>query len=122
MRAEGDVRPDEGLRFSLPTSVLRDHDPVSATPYEIPAAGEAMARRHWHEWIATNKKWEDAVQAYLASVSFADAMVGRLLDALDDGPHADNTVVVLWSDHGYHPGTKITGRSSRCGSKRRTSR
>ncbi|MGI9459290.1 MAG: sulfatase-like hydrolase/transferase [Pirellulales bacterium] len=44
--------------------------------------------------------------AYLASVSFADAMVGRLLTALDRGPMAKNTIIVLWSDHGYHLGHK----------------
>jgi arylsulfatase A-like enzyme len=39
-------------------------------------------------------------------VSYADAMVGRVLDALARGPHAHNTIVVLWSDHGYHHGEK----------------
>ncbi|MEM8952633.1 MAG: sulfatase-like hydrolase/transferase [Verrucomicrobiota bacterium] len=73
---------------------------------DVPAAGQDMARRHWHEWITENKKWPDAVQAYLASATFADAMVGRLLDALEKSPIADNTVVVLWSDHGYHLGHK----------------
>ena len=42
----------------------------------------------------------------MSSVSFADAMVGRLLDALDAGPMSDNTLVVFWSDHGYHLGHK----------------
>ena len=42
----------------------------------------------------------------MASVSFADAMVGRLLDALDAGSAAHNTIVVLWSDHGWHLGEK----------------
>ena len=40
------------------------------------------------------------------SISFADAQVGRLLDALDASPHAKNTIVVLWSDHGMHIGEK----------------
>jgi arylsulfatase A-like enzyme len=46
------------------------------------------------------------VRGYLASISFADAQVGRLLDALDASPHAANTIIVLWSDHGMHIGEK----------------
>jgi uncharacterized sulfatase len=45
-----------------------------------------------------------ALQAYRACVSFVDAQVGRLLDALDELKVAENTIVVLWSDHGYHLG------------------
>ena len=73
---------------------------------DIPSIGQDMARRTWQQWIIENDKWREAVQAYLASVSFADAMVGRLLTALGNGPHADRTVIVLWSDHGYHLGHK----------------
>lgn len=73
---------------------------------DVPLAGQKMARRHWHKWLVENGKWEEAVQGYAASVSFADDMIGRLLDSLRDGPHADNTIVVLWSDHGYHLGQK----------------
>lgn len=73
---------------------------------DVPSAGQNMARRHWHEWIEENGEWKKAVQGYLASVSFADDMIGRLIDALDSGPLADNTIIVLWSDHGYHLGQK----------------
>jgi arylsulfatase A-like enzyme len=52
------------------------------------------------------------VQAYLASVSFADAMVGRLLDALDESGRADRTIIVLWGDHGFHLGEKRRWRKS----------
>ena len=63
-------------------------------------------RSHWHQWMLDNDEWHKAVRAYLASISYADAQVGRLLDALDASPHAGNTIVVLWSDHGMHIGEK----------------
>jgi len=50
--------------------------------------------------------WEEAVQAYLSSVSVADAAVGRLLDALDESGRADNTIIVMMGDHGYQLGEK----------------
>jgi arylsulfatase A-like enzyme len=45
-------------------------------------------------------------QAYLASVAFADACIGLMLDALEASGRADDTIVVLWGDHGYHLGEK----------------
>ena len=53
---------------------------------------------------------DDAIHGYLACISYADAMMGRVLDALEASPHADNTIVVLWSDHGYHLGEKQWGK------------
>ncbi|MEM9281023.1 MAG: sulfatase [Verrucomicrobiota bacterium] len=73
---------------------------------DVPEIGQQMARRHWHEWIDDNDQYRNFVRAYLASASFADAMVGRLINALDEGPMAENTIIVLWSDHGYHLGHK----------------
>ena len=53
------------------------------------------------------------VRAYLATISFVDSQVGRVLDALDETGRADNTIVVLWSDHGWHLGEKdITGKNT----------
>lgn len=49
---------------------------------------------------------KDAVIGYLASISFADAMLGRVLDALDASPIKDNTIIVFWSDQGFHLGEK----------------
>jgi len=59
-----------------------------------------------HDLLVGTGNWKKAVQAYLACISFSDAMVGRILDGLDAGPHRGNTIVVLWSDHGYHLGEK----------------
>ena len=59
-----------------------------------------------HRWVISAGQWEHAVQAYLASVTFADHCVGMVLDALDASEHADNTIVVLFSDHGFHLGEK----------------
>jgi len=46
------------------------------------------------------------IQSYQAASTFADRMVGKLLDDLDASGKADNTIIVLWSDHGYHLGDK----------------
>jgi len=49
---------------------------------------------------------KDVLRAYLASISYADAMLGRVLDALDASVARDNTIVIFWSDQGYHHGEK----------------
>ena len=59
-----------------------------------------------HATVVKHEQWKAAVAAYLACVTFVDAQIGKLLDALDAGPHADNTLVVLMSDHGWHLGEK----------------
>ena len=74
---------------------------------------------HWQlpeprlKWVMENQQWRNLVRSYLACTSFVDAQIGRLLDALDEAGLADNTIVVVWSDHGYHLGEKaITGKNS----------
>lgn len=59
-------------------------------------------------WAIENGEWKNIVQAYLACISFVDHYVGEILKALENGPHAKNTIVILWSDHGYRLGEKGT--------------
>ena len=73
---------------------------------DVPIKGQEMARRKWHRWMLENEQWQKAVQGYLASLAFADAMVGQVIDSLNSGPWPENTIVVLWGDHGYHLGEK----------------
>ncbi len=55
---------------------------------------------------------EEVVWAYLANIAYADDCVGVLLDALEKSPYKDNTIVVLWSDHGWHVGEKMRYKKS----------
>lgn len=58
-------------------------------------------------------EWKPLVRGYLASTAFMDHQIGRVLQALQATGRADNTIVVLWSDHGYHLGEKqITGKNT----------
>jgi len=74
---------------------------------------------HWKlpeprlRFLQEQNQWKNLVRSYLASTAFVDYQVGRILDALDASPWANNTIVVLWSDHGWHLGEKlITGKNS----------
>ncbi len=94
-----DMYPSNGVKLpEVPDNDLDDLPPI--------AQQFAAVRRAEHERILREGKWKDAVQAYLACISFADAMVGQLIRALDESEHADNTIVVFWSDHGWHLGEK----------------
>lgn len=102
-----DLYPEETLQLP-PVKV----DDVNDTP-------QFSRYLHWIlpeptlEWLQTHHQWKPLVRAYLACVSFTDFNVGRLLDALDASGQADNTIIVLWSDHGWHIGEKgMTGKTT----------
>lgn len=76
---------------------------------DIPTFAPTVAQEPQYpttQWAIENHEWENIVQAYLACVTFVDAQVGKILDALEASDYADNTIVYLWSDHGYHLGEK----------------
>ncbi len=73
---------------------------------DCPPLAKRIGPNRYLAHIVKHKQWRHGVQAYLASIAFADAMVGKVLDALESGPNAGNTIVVLWSDHGWHLGEK----------------
>ncbi len=93
---------------------LYNRDEIELPPYkandldDLPEKIRRMKtnRSKIHQKLQRLGAVKDAIHGYLACMSYADAMIGRVLDALAAGPYADNTIVVLWSDHGYHHGEK----------------
>jgi arylsulfatase A-like enzyme len=82
---------------------------------DIPPAGVRMARAPGtnspdvpsdHELIVKSGRWKEAVQGYLAAITYVDGQIGRVLDALDRSRYRDNTIVVLFGDHGWSLGEK----------------
>lgn len=61
---------------------------------------------NYHKHVVQSGQWKNAIQGYLASIAFSDAMLGHLLQALSESKYADNTIVVVWSDHGWQLGEK----------------
>lgn len=86
--------------IELPPHIENDLD-------DIPAAGRKAAKPEGdHKKITDAGAWKEAIQAYLASITYADGQLGRLLDAFDKSAYRENTVIVLWGDHGWHLGEK----------------
>jgi arylsulfatase A-like enzyme len=102
-----DLYPDATLQ--MPPVLAHDRDDTPRFSWYL----------HWRlpeprlHTLQERNEWRPLVRAYLATVSFMDAQVGRVLDALDATGRAGETIVVLWSDHGWHLGEKeITGKNT----------
>jgi len=74
---------------------------------------------HWSlpeprlKWAEENGQWRNLVRSYLACTSFVDAQIGRVLDSVKAKGIEENTIVVVWGDHGWHLGEKgITGKNT----------
>lgn len=73
---------------------------------DLPPIAREIFSVGWDEEVRKHGLVKEAIRGYLASVSYSDAHMGRVLDALEKSPHRDNTIVVLISDHGFHLGEK----------------
>ncbi len=114
--------------FFMVCGLVRPHSPFTAPQrfydlYDV----DQLATPPWKEddrsdipneiWNITKNKiymdklissgqWPFLIQSYLASISFADWNIGRILNALEKSNYAENTIVMIWSDHGFHLGEK----------------
>lgn len=93
---------------------LYDRDSIVLPPYKADDLDDLSPkikkfytnRSKQHKELEKLDALKDAMHGYLASISFADAMLGRLMDAVEASPYSDNTIIVLWSDQGFHHGEK----------------
>ncbi len=115
--AVGFIRPH--VPYAVPRKYFDLYDPEKIIMPEIPEdemsdipmMGKSIAygyspRGGWGDVKAEEKIHKELVHSYLASVSFVDDQIGRLLDAFVKSEYADNTIIVFWSDHGQHLGEK----------------
>ena len=128
------LRRDHDRPFFLAVGLFRPHMPFHVPPKyfalypsddvvmplrpagdldDVPAGGRKLLERGRLWWNGILKAdaespgaWREAVRSYQASATFADHQLGRLLTALASSRYAENTVIVVWSDHGYHLGEK----------------
>lgn len=103
------------LPFAVPRKYYEDFplEEIELPPHreddldDIPEVGKKMARAFGdHEKFLQSGRWKAAIQSYLATCAYTDMNIGRLLDALEKSPARDNTIIVLWGDHGWSLGEK----------------
>ncbi len=102
-----DLYPDEDL--IMPPLLAGDRSDTPGFSWYI----------HWDlpeprfRFLQEADQWRPLVRSYLACISFVDSQVGRLLEALEQSGRMENTIIVLWSDHGYHLGEKaMSGKNT----------
>lgn len=126
--AIGELNKKHDKPFFLAPGIFRPHMPwnvpqkyydlypletIQLPPYktgdidDMPEEGKRMALNLGdHEALMKTAnpelEWKKAIRAYMACISYADAMIGRMIDALDKSEYKANTIVVLWGDHGWH--------------------
>ncbi|MEO0415493.1 MAG: sulfatase, partial [Verrucomicrobiota bacterium] len=112
--AVGIIRPH--LPFGAPANYLEPYQTVKLPPIPHPnkpehtpstyhKSGEFMKYNRWGKNPNTDPDFATEVRKhYAACVTYADALIGRIVDQLAASPEADNTIIVIWGDHGWHLG------------------
>lgn len=102
-----DLYPEETLQ--LPPFLATDRDDTPRFSWYL----------HWklpeprYKFLQEANQWKNLVRSYLACTSFVDSQIGRVTDALEKNNLDENTIIVIWSDHGWHLGEKlITGKNT----------
>ncbi|MDF7826827.1 sulfatase [Pontiellaceae bacterium B12227] len=112
--ASGIIKPH--LPWFVPQEFFDMYDLESIQPPEVkeddladilkPSGKPAFKPSAEYEWVKKQGLEKEATRAYLANISFADACLGKMFQALENSKYADNTIVVIWGDHGWHLGEK----------------
>lgn len=102
-----DLYPEKTLQ--LPPFLANDRDDTPRFSWYL----------HWKlpeprfKFLQEANQWKNLVRSYLACTSFVDSQIGRVVNALEKNRLAENTIIVIWSDHGWHLGEKlITGKNT----------
>ncbi len=96
-----DMYPLETLQ--LPKTIGNDLEDISQYGIDLTRLKHVSPA---YDWVTQNNEWKPLVQSYLACVSFVDAQIGKVLTAIENSDYANNTYIVLYSDHGFHLGEK----------------
>ena len=99
----------------LPLGMLCQNKPFDPNNYDeckniAPIAGSRISRRADGFSLKANGEYNDFLRSYLACINYADHLVGKLLDKLEETQQIDKTLIVLWSDHGWQLGEKLCFR------------
>ncbi len=92
-------------RETIQKTAIKDHDLA-----DLPWVARSNAKLKDDYNYRTKDTWEDWIRAYLACNAYTDENIGRVVEALNHSEYRDNTIIVLWSDHGYHFGEKRSHR------------
>ncbi|MEY3369566.1 MAG: hypothetical protein RLZZ361_236 [Cyanobacteriota bacterium] len=94
-------------KIKIPETLANDYDDIP-----IIARTRIIKFLELNSTLKHHDKLKENIQAYLAAVTYMDEQLGKILTALETSPYAKNTIIVFWSDHGYHLGEKHTLRKT----------
>jgi arylsulfatase A-like enzyme len=94
-------------KIKIPETIPNDYDDIP-----IIARTRIIKFLELNSNLKQHNKLKQNIQAYLAAITYMDEQLGKILDALENSRYRNNTIIVFWSDHGYHLGEKHTLRKS----------